>query len=98
MAQRPVSRYHLEVCHLEILGFPETETSEELLQAQPEAGASCSKGCGGGGGGGGGVGHGMGMTGRQYGGWHDREIQDMKQHVDDDCEDKQCGQLFTSKG
>lgn len=29
--------YHMEVFHLEILGFPETETSEELLQAQPEA-------------------------------------------------------------
>lgn len=27
----------MEVFHLEILGFPETETSEELLQAQPEA-------------------------------------------------------------
>ena len=31
------ARYHMEVFHLEILGFPETETSEELLQAQPEA-------------------------------------------------------------
>ena len=30
-------RYHMEVFHLEILGFPETEASEDLLQAQPEA-------------------------------------------------------------
>jgi len=29
--------YHMEVFHLEILGFPETEASEDLLQAQPEA-------------------------------------------------------------
>lgn len=27
----------MEVFHLEILGFPETEASEDLLQAQPEA-------------------------------------------------------------
>lgn len=30
-------RYHMEVFHLEILGFPETEASEDLLLAQPEA-------------------------------------------------------------